>query len=515
MTNSPAALRLLVVYAIIIPAAILTGYALTNPLDYGTVGFVGILLLLLTFPILIKWHYPIMVFCLAFPGICFFLPGQPSFGQMAVILSLCIAIVERTLSKEKQFLSAPIMTLALVFTIAMAVTTMELTGGFHLHAIGGGPGGGKKYINLYLGIAVFFVFISQGIPLAQRNLYISLFFLPGIVSFIGDLFPYLPPPLDYVNLLIPPTGVAATLEQGFGILRFSGTAAAANAVLLFMLARYGLRGILSTRHLVRLFLFLGFFGLAQVGGFRGHLFANVVIVTFAFFLEGLHRTRWMFLAVVIGFLGMGFTVAFSRDLPLSIQRSLSFLPLNIDPGVRADAEGSTEWRLAIWKAILPKVPEYLMLGKGYSLTSLDYESLGSDNPFAASAQANASLESLAISNDFHSGPLSTVVCFGIWGCISILAIMFAALYIAYHNYRYGDPLLGAVNTLFLAMVMEHIIHFFLIFGAYDNDVGWFARFAGLSVAFNWGVCQAKAKTAPAPVANPKVSPKPAGAPQPA
>jgi hypothetical protein len=223
----------------------------------------------------------------------------------------------------------------------------------------------------------------------------------------------------------------------------------------------------------------------------------------------------MVVAIVAGLLSAGIVVPFARQLPESIQRSLSFLPLNIDPMVKADAEHSTEWRLAIWGAILPKVPEYLLLGKGYSLSTMDYESLGPDSPFRASAQANASLEGLAISNDFHSGPLSTVVCFGIWGCISILAIMFAALYIVYHNYRYGDPLLGAVNTLFLAMVMEHIIHFFFIFGAYDNDVGWFARFAGLSVAFNWGVCQAKAKTAPAPVANPKVSPKPAGAPQPA
>jgi O-antigen ligase len=298
-------------------------------------------------------------------------------------------------------------------------------------------------------------------------------------------------------------------------MRLASLSRMAYGVLFFMLARYGLKGVLSFTHFHRSLLFALMFVLSMTGGFRSALFTNVVVLALVFFLEGLHRTRWMVVALVAGLLSAAIVIPFARQLPDNIQRSLSFLPLNIDPMVKADADGSTEWRLAIWDAILPKVPEYLLLGKGYSLTMMDYESLGPDSPFRASAQANASLESLAISNDFHSGPLSTVVCFGIWGCISILAIMFAALYIVYHNFRYGDPGLRTINTLFLAMVIERIVYFFFIFGAYDNDVGWFAQFAGLSVAFNWGVCQAKAKTAPAPLANPKVSPKPASAPQPA
>ncbi len=519
MTNPNAALRLLIVYAIIIPIAILLGYLLTNPLDYGSIGFVVILLALLVSPILIKWHYPIMVFGLAFPAQIFFLPGNPPAWQIVVILSLGIAIVERAINSDKRFLQAPAMTWALVYTVFMAVITMQLTGGFHLHTVDGGTGGGKKYISLYLGVATFFALVSRGIPPAQRKFYIGLFFLSGAFAFIGDLFPFLPPPLNYLNLIFPPSGyLANAMASGAGLVRLTSLANTASVLMIFMLARYGLRGILAARHPIRCALFAILFVLAQLGGFRSNLFANVVVIGFIFFLEGLHRTRLLAVAIAVTFIASTAVVPFARDLPESIQRSLSFLPLDIKPTVRADAEGSTDWRLTIWKALLPKVPGYLLLGKGYSLSVMDYQEMGPNNPFALSAHADASLESLAISNDFHSGPLSTIICFGFWGCLSILFIMGAGAFILYRNYKYGDPALLSVNALLLAMHLEHILHFFLIFGAYDSDVGSFAKYVGFSVALNWGVCRRPHRAVVNVHARPKpltAEPNATSAPQPA
>ena len=54
-----------------------------------------------------------------------------------VMISLGIAIVERAMNSDKRFLSAPAMTWTLIYTTAMAVITMKLTGGFHLHTVGG------------------------------------------------------------------------------------------------------------------------------------------------------------------------------------------------------------------------------------------------------------------------------------------------------------------------------------------------------------------------------------------
>ena len=57
MTNPAAAIRALITYAICIPLAMLVGYMLCNPLDYGALGFFGLVAMLIVSPILIKWNY--------------------------------------------------------------------------------------------------------------------------------------------------------------------------------------------------------------------------------------------------------------------------------------------------------------------------------------------------------------------------------------------------------------------------------------------------------------------------
>jgi len=54
----------------------------------------------------------------------------------------------------------------------------------------------------------------------------------------------------------------------------------------------------------------------------------------------------------------------------------------------------------------------------------------------------------------------------------------------------------------------HIISFFFIYGAYQNDVGQFGTFAGLSIALNWGVRGPARQTVPAPVMTFKSSARP-------
>ena len=96
--NSTALLRSLIVYAVCVPLAILVGYMLANPLDYQSLGFVSILIAILVFPILMKWHYPLLIFSWAAPITLFFLPGHPNIFLPMVMVSLSISVVERILT---------------------------------------------------------------------------------------------------------------------------------------------------------------------------------------------------------------------------------------------------------------------------------------------------------------------------------------------------------------------------------------------------------------------------------
>jgi hypothetical protein len=511
--NNPAsAMRMLITYSICVPLAIFVGYLLTDQFDYSTLGILGFIFAFIFSPVFIKWHYPIMIFALGCPMYLFFLKGDPVVGQVMVALSLGIAIIERALNSNRRFISVPSMTWALFFTGAMVYFTAKMTGGFGLHTFGSEIGGGKKYFTVFIGIATFFALISRPIPKDQRILYLILFFLSGFPAFISDLFPVLPSPLTYINLLFPPSLYQSDNGWQLGTTRLGAFSTTAGVVLNFMLVRYGLRGIFLEGKLWRVLLTGGMLVLTFLGGFRIVIINYILIFGLLFYFEKLYRTRLLLVFLFGGILMTSLLIPFADKLPFTFQRAISFLPLvKVDAAARMSAEGSTDWRLQIWRDTLPKVPAYLWLGKGYALSAEDFQMMGTGT-FAGGMEAkmDASDEALAIAGDYHSGPLSTLMPFGIWGAIAILWIMIAGMRIVYLNYKYGDPDLKTANTFLLAGHIIHCFSFLFIFGAFQNDVGDFAKTIGFSLALNQGIC--RPKTFPArelPRAKTQLQPQPA------
>ena len=236
----------------------------------------------------------------------------------------------------------------------------------------------------------------------------------------------------------------------------------------------------------RLVAFILFSTLGLFGGFRSMLLNCMLLFLIQFFLEGLHRTRMLPVLAFVGLLAAVICLPMASRLPNTFQRALSFLPLNIDPQVRQDAQGSLDWRLNMWKALLPQVPSHLLLGKGYAISQEDYQLMGTDTSFHSIDPAE---QEYALAGDYHSGPLSVILPFGIWGAIAFIWFLVAGVWALHHNRLYGDPALQTVNTLLFAVFLTKIISFFFIFGALSNDVAGFAGFLGLSISLNGGVCR--------------------------
>jgi O-antigen ligase len=237
--------------------------------------------------------------------------------------------------------------------------------------------------------------------------------------------------------------------------------------------------------------------MSLVGGYRSYLIMFVLMFCVQFYLEGAHRTR--LLPVLLGGLLLFGIVSlpFLRQFPLSIQRSLAFLPLPVDAGVRANAEASSEWRINIWKAVLPQVPQYLLLGKGLAMTheELDYSV---EQQSGAMRAVSADQDALAVSGDYHNGPLSVIIQFGIWGVVVFLWLIGAGIRVLYRNYRYGDPELRIVNSCLLALFVAKVLVFLFVYGGASGDVQIFVGYVGLGVSLNGGM----AKPVPEPVPEP-------------
>lgn len=487
MTNNPAqALRLLITYAVCIPLAITVGWMITDPMDYGTMGIFAIIAMTLMSPFVIKWYYPLLVFGLASPIHCFFLPGRPPLGQVVVLLCLGIALINRAINSEKRFISVPLMTWPLLYTIAMAYTTAKLTGGIGLHSVGGDVGGGQKYIALFCGCLTYFALTSYRIPKERRGFYMVIFFLPGILGLFGDLFPYLPSPLNYINLLIPPS-LSATNETAGAITRLAAFANAAGACMTYLLAKYGLRGIFRGDKPVRFLFFAAFSLLTLTGGFRIVFVSYGMTLILLFFLEELHRTRLVLVFAMLVIVGLAVIYGFGRDLPMSFQRALTVMPfVKLDPVAVADAQDSKQWREDMWRDVWPKVPQYFFLGKGYALRPEDFQYMGG-GAFDSEGGLDKSDEGLAISMDYHNGPLSTLMPFGIWGMIAYLWLATASLWVTYRNYRYGDPEIKTVNAYLFVAIILHVFGYFFLFGAFATDLVQYMELVGFSVALNWGL----------------------------
>ena len=491
-----ALLRTLIIYAVILPLAVLVGWMAVDLADWNRTSFAifAAILFVLLLPVMIKWHYPVMVFSWSTYITIFFLPGQPGLWMVMVGITLGIAVLNRIIQKQGAFLPAPSITVTLLALLVVVVITAKLRGGFGVQALGGSSVGGKPYYYIIAGILGYFAFASQPIPPERAKLYAALFFLPGIVT-VGSTLIYYAGPAFYFLFLIFPVGFAAVQalnEYGGGVSRIAGFTVAATSVGYFLLARYGAAGVL--RKWWRLLLLLFLLALGAMGGYRSTLALFGLIFVVLFLAEGLLRSPMFPAMLLIGTLVAMVMVPFTDKLPPSMQRSLSFLPVKIDPAIRADAEGSIDWRVEIWQLMVPELPKYFWLGKGYAQDMTDiYLTQQAVRRNRASANAGAIL-----SGDYHSGPLSVYIPFGVFGSLAFVAFLGVSIRALSLNYRYGRPELRMLNRFLFAYFTGRVIFFVVAFGSISGDLYLLTGTVGLSVALNRGICR-KPVQAPKPV----------------
>lgn len=507
-SNAAARLRSLVTYAICVSLAVIVGFMLTDQMDYSTLGLFGVLALLLISPLLLRWHHPLLVLSWNLGVSLFFIKGAPSLWFVMVVLSLGISVVGRALNSQMHFIRVPQITWPLLCLAGVEIVTAKFTGGLGLHVFGSDVYGGKKYIYLLLGILSYFALTAQRIPAERAGLYVALFFLGGMTSCIGDLFSVAPSWTHFIFWIFPPT-VNSFSSFDLGQTRLGGFSITGQMICCWLMAIYGIRGIFLAGKPWRLVVFFAAFLLIFLGGFRGRLATVGLIFIFQFFMEGLQRTRLLPLFAWVGIMGAVALVPLASKLPFTFQRTLAFLPLDLSTEARTAAQDTVDWRVNMWKAVLPQVPQYLLLGKGLSISPEEFnEVMGQDVALGnAAASFDPSQTPLALSYDYHNGPLSVLIPFGIWGAIAVLWFFAAGFSVLRCNYRYGDPSLQTVNNFLFAVFLTAIIMFMFVGGGLTSDIATFAGYLGLSVALNGGMRE----PAPQPVQAKETFLRPRGA----
>jgi len=523
MNNAAAIIRSLIIYGLCLPLAIYLGYLMALPWGRGDYAFVLIVVCLPLIPILLKWHHLFLILSWNVSMVLFFIQGSPYLWMGMTVLSLGLTTLQHILKRDVKFTSIPSVSWPLLFLGVVILITANLTGGIGLQSFGGSSLGGKRYIQLFCAIAGYFAITSHRIEPGKGNTYTALYFLGALSMIIGSLAAWMPSGMRVIYAFFPVESVVG-LEGGGDFseyTRLSGVTAAAIGVMCFLLARYGIQGLIGTgerwRFLPlqfrggfginqpwRMLTVLGIVWIALMGGFRSTPITLVLLCTSMFFIEGLHRTKLAPAILLAGILVMAIALPVVDKLPFTVQRSLSFLPIDINPLAKEDAAESSEWRLKIWQEVIPTIPQYLLVGKGYAIDAREQEMAAS----IAGAKGEDQGEGAKRASDFHNGPLSLIIPLGIFGVIGFLWFMGAGFRVLLNNFRHGDPINHRVNTFLLAYFVTKAGFFFVIYGSFQNDLALFTGVVALSAAINNGVCRPAPSAKPNPAHLPFRLPKP-------
>ena len=493
--------RSFIVFAICVPLAILLGIMLAEPLGGGTLLLLGGCFLLLLTPFLLKYyHEALLISWNAFLTV-FFLPGRPYLWMLLTAIGFVLMILIRTLNKDSQRNLAPLsVAVPLIFIGLVSYITAQFTGGVGLHSFGSDVYGGKRYFFLWFAIASFFVLTSKAIPPNRLPMVAALYFLSAITACLSNLAYVLGPNFYFMFLLFPSEwgiGQAAGDQIIGGFTRVTGLAPAGTAIASFLLMRHGIKGLLDVSKPWRVLGFLCALILGFLSGFRSVLVVLGLIIIFLIFTERLYKTKYLFILLTGGLLCFALLLPVAKNLPLAMQRVLTVLPIELDAAAEHDAQGTILWRVEMWRLVAAEIPQYFWLGKGYTIDPTDL--------FLAEESVKRGVRSpyepALVTGDYHSGPLSLIIPFGIWGVVGFLWFAWACHRVLWQNYRHSPPEMLNLNQFLLACFYARLVFFWLFFGAFYLDLALFVGIVGLSLSANGGV-RVPVKT-PVPVAEPE------------
>lgn len=486
MQSLPKSLFLIV---FCLPLAIVFGVLLATPLDPTTMMVVSSAFVVLLLPFLIRSHHTILILSWNAFVNAFFLPGKPHFWMLMSAITLGLIVLTKTLNRTKmKLISVPSVAVPLLLLALISFITSQLTGGIGVRAIGSEVYGGKRYIFEWAAIAGFFAMSAIPVDPRKRHLIAGAFYLMGVTAVVSNVAYMLGEKFYFLFLLFPVEWAIAQVGVENivgGFRRIGGLSPASVAVISFLLVRYGLRGVFDLRYPWRLIVFVLAVGAGMFSGFRVSLVIMALLLGIQFFAEGLHKTKFLFVAIFTVVIAAAGLLPFAGRLPLAVQRCLTILPmdLGLDAAAVANARGSMDWRFEMWRAIVPDVPKYLWLGKGYALDPKDLYF----SQLQISRRYDAHYEGSMVAGDYHNGPLTLIIPFGIWGVLAFSAFIIASIRVLWRNYKYGDPEMVIINRFNLVTFIAHLIFFLAVFGAFYNDIARFVGFVALSITLNRGV----------------------------
>jgi hypothetical protein len=414
------------------------------------------------------------------------IPGQPDALLLAQIALIAFSIPQFLLRKlpwRLQFTELEFWMLMLTIMIAQVYIRNPVG----LNVFGGSSVGGKGYVLYAIALASALILCGLRVPTSDLKWVMRLSIAGGLlnlaISIVGVLVPAVgfytgqsytrSDEVNYENREAIDTRVATRV--GF-LTQLGGN-------LVLWISCY-ISPLIALVKPIWLMLILVAVAASLMGGFRN----GIAIVGLTFLLGIAYRSGGIGV-LLSSFMGMGgiallAAINLIAPLPPNVQRALTFLPGTWEERYKDDAEGSTEWRVEVWKEALLTdrwiQNKWLGDGLGFSAAELSAQMNERKGARAGISGFGAHRESVLANGDYHSGPVSSI---RVIGYIGLLVFLLAQIRLAVHahhlitRYRHTEwfplTLLIGIPIIILPLV------FVFIFGAFKNAAPTFLISCGL------------------------------------
>jgi hypothetical protein len=316
-----------------------------------------------------------------------------------------------------------------VFANALYLVTAFIRNPVGVKAFNSEMVGGKPYFNIFIGCLSYFVLCR--VPADFKTVCrLPLFLLPAPAFLaLGTLInTYSPALAGKIGLgmiygdFAPATVVVADDVIG----RKAGVMSIGLTGMQVLTSYFRPLSLLLPAHFGRFILAIVFTSAVLLSGFRSALLMVGVYIVFSSYFR--HQQKDLLAFAVVGVLGLTFiSVGNGRlfDLPLAVQRALSFLPGKWDQTATSDAQRSIEWRVEMWEMVWheDRWIQNKWLGDGFGFTRRELSLMEGIAAGGEGFLGAAEQEAFMINGVFHHGPLSTIRFVGAAGLVLYYALM--------------------------------------------------------------------------------------------
>ena len=239
---------------------------------------------------------------------------------------------------------------------------------------------------------------------------------------------------------------------------------------------------LSPRNPIRIFALGTSIVFTLLSGFRGAIAGQGVYFGLASWVWWRGKGLFVTIALALMTIGSIYVASVLFELPLPVQRTLSFLPGDWNHEVVMQAEGSKDWRIEMWEqAWYEDGIKNKIIGDGFKVPMGElqyYQALIASGRVRQDEKATYYI----ITGDLHSGPLSAIKYVGIIGLVFFVVLSLVISVRFYKIWRYAiDAKLDAYIGYFALPAMYFPILYIFVFGSFRVDMPRILVSAGMLV----------------------------------